>query len=205
MREPTPTLRDLSESVMRRVVGNRIGSEVLTIGRVEIANDAREEIQDAMDRYDNGLHIITVELQDVVPPQRVQPAFNEVNEARQELERMINEANRSSTRRYRERKARRTGHCRSRRLCDRTRQPGAGRDGAFQRGARRVPRRARSDALAPLPRGTAHDVATGRLGGRHAGRPGAAAAESGRGQSCGALSDRRTAMSQRTTISDCGS
>lgn len=94
MREPTRTLRDLSESVMRRVVGNRIGSEVLTIGRVEIANDAREEIQAAMEQYDNGLHIITVELQDVVPPQRVQPAFNEVNEARQELERMINEANR---------------------------------------------------------------------------------------------------------------
>jgi modulator of FtsH protease HflK len=45
-----------------------------------------------MVRYDNGIHIITVELQDVVPPARVQPAFNEVNEARQERERMINEA-----------------------------------------------------------------------------------------------------------------
>jgi membrane protease subunit HflK len=94
MREPMRTLRDLSESVMRRVVGNRIGSEVLTVARVEIANDARDEIQSAMERYDNGLHIITVELQDVVPPARVQPAFNEVNEARQELERMVNEANR---------------------------------------------------------------------------------------------------------------
>lgn len=92
MREPTGTLRDLSESVMRRVVGNRIGSEVLTIGRVEIANTARDEIQAAMDKYDNGIRIITVELQDVVPPPLVQPAFNEVNEARQELERMINEA-----------------------------------------------------------------------------------------------------------------
>jgi membrane protease subunit HflK len=92
MREPTGTLRDLSESVMRRVVGNRIGSEVLTIGRVEIANTARDEIQAAMDTYDNGIRIITVELQDVVPPPLVQPAFNEVNEARQELERMINEA-----------------------------------------------------------------------------------------------------------------
>lgn len=94
MREPAQTLRDLSESVMRRVVGNRIGSEVLTTGRVEIASDARGEIQAAMDRFDNGLHIITVELQDVVPPARVQPAFNEVNKARQELERMINDANR---------------------------------------------------------------------------------------------------------------
>jgi len=96
MREPIRTLRDLSESVMRRVVGNRIGSEVLTIGRVEIANTARDEIQAAMDKYDNGIRIITVELQDVLPPPRVQPAFNEVNEARQALERMINEATRQA-------------------------------------------------------------------------------------------------------------
>lgn len=96
MREPLRTLRDLAESVMRRVVGNRIGSDVLTVGRVEIANTAREEIQSAMDQYDNGIRIITVELQDVVPPPRVQPAFNEVNEARQELERMINEATRQA-------------------------------------------------------------------------------------------------------------
>ncbi len=84
MREADRTLRDISESVMRRVVGNRVGSEVLTIGRVDIANTAREEIQQAMNEYDNGISIVTVELQDVVPPERVQPAFNEVNEARQE-------------------------------------------------------------------------------------------------------------------------
>jgi membrane protease subunit HflK len=96
MREPTQTLRDITESVMRRVVGNRIGSDVLTVARVEIANTARDEIQSAMDRYDNGIRIITVELQDVVPPPRVQPAFNEVNEARQELERQINEATRQA-------------------------------------------------------------------------------------------------------------
>ena len=92
MREPTQTLRDLSESVMRRVVGNRLGSDVLTVGRVDIANKARDEIQQAMDKYDDGIRIVTVQLQDVVPPPPVQPAFNEVNEARQELERMINEA-----------------------------------------------------------------------------------------------------------------
>jgi modulator of FtsH protease HflK len=96
MREPTQTLRDLSESVMRRVVGNRIGSDVLTVGRVDIANKARDEIQEAMDRYDDGIRVVTVQLQDVVPPQRVQPAFNEVNEARQELERMVNEATRQA-------------------------------------------------------------------------------------------------------------
>lgn len=92
LREPTRTLRDISESVMRRVVGNRLGSAVLTVGRVDIQSKARDEIQQIMDRYESGIHIITVELQDVVPPKAVQPAFNEVNEARQERERMINEA-----------------------------------------------------------------------------------------------------------------
>jgi len=92
LREPTRTLRDISESVMRRVVGNRLGSDVLTVGRVDIQSQGRDEIQEIMDRYDSGIYIITVELQDVVPPRAVQPAFNEVNEARQERERMINEA-----------------------------------------------------------------------------------------------------------------
>lgn len=92
MRDPTRALRDISESVMRRAVGNRLGSEVLTTARVEISNLARDEIQEAMDKYGTGIHVVTVELQDVVPPKAVQPAFNEVNEARQERERMINEA-----------------------------------------------------------------------------------------------------------------
>lgn len=91
-RDPDRTLRDISESVMRRVVGNRLGSEVLTTARVAIASLARDEIQKAMTTYDNGIHVVTVELQDVVPPAAVKPAFNEVNEARQERERMINEA-----------------------------------------------------------------------------------------------------------------
>lgn len=92
VREPERTLRDISESVMRRVVGNRLGAEVLTIARVDMQQQAREEMQQVMDLYETGIHVITVELQDVIPPARVQPAFNEVNEARQERERTINEA-----------------------------------------------------------------------------------------------------------------
>lgn len=94
MREPLRTLRDVAESAMRRAVGNRLGSAVLTVDRVDIADTVREEMQSAMDRFNNGIRIIAVELQDVVPPPRVQPAFNEVNEARQERERTINEATR---------------------------------------------------------------------------------------------------------------
>lgn len=96
MREPTRTLRDISESVMRRVVGNHLGSEILTTARVKIASTTRDEIQAAMNLYETGIHIVTVELQNVVPPRAVQPAFNAVNESRQERERMINEATRQA-------------------------------------------------------------------------------------------------------------
>jgi membrane protease subunit HflK len=92
MRDPEGTLRDISESVMRRVVGNHLGSEILTTARVKIATTTRQEIQDAMELYQTGIHVVTVELQNVVPPEAVRPAFNEVNEARQQQERMINEA-----------------------------------------------------------------------------------------------------------------
>lgn len=92
VREPEHTLRDVSEAVMRQIVGNRLGSEVLTVGRVEISLQAKKEIQEIMDSFESGVSVNTVELQDVLPTVRVQPAFNEVNIARQERERMINEA-----------------------------------------------------------------------------------------------------------------
>lgn len=86
------TLDDISESVMRRIVGNRYSDDVLTVGRASIAEMARSEIQQIMDSYKTGLQIIAVQLQNANPPDPVKAAFNEVNEAQQEKERMINEA-----------------------------------------------------------------------------------------------------------------
>ena len=86
------TLDDISESVVRRIVGNRYADEVLTIGRAAVADKARNEIQQIMDLYKTGLQIVTVKLQNANPPNPVKAAFNEVNEARQEKERMINDA-----------------------------------------------------------------------------------------------------------------
>jgi membrane protease subunit HflK len=93
-RDPNRTIRDVSEAVMRRIVGSRVGSNVLTEGRVEIATSTRTEMQEILDHLDIGVRIVTVEMQDVTPPDRVKPAFNEVNEAEQERERLINEAER---------------------------------------------------------------------------------------------------------------
>ncbi len=86
------TLDDMSESVMRRIVGNHYFDDVLTVGRASIAEKCRKEIQEIMDRYQVGIQIVAVKLQDVNPPDPVKPAFNEVNEAKQQKERTINEA-----------------------------------------------------------------------------------------------------------------
>jgi modulator of FtsH protease HflK len=92
VRDTSKTIRDITEAVMRRVVGNRLGSDVLTVGRVAVSTTAKEEIQRILSAYDTGVRLVTVELQDVTPPDPVKPAFNEVNEARQDKERTINQA-----------------------------------------------------------------------------------------------------------------
>ncbi|MBD3385376.1 FtsH protease activity modulator HflK [candidate division KSB1 bacterium] len=86
------TIRDVSESVMRQVAGDHSVDEVIILRRKEIAQKAQELAQALLDEYETGIDIVTVNLQDVNPPVPVQPAFNEVNEARQEKERIINEA-----------------------------------------------------------------------------------------------------------------
>ncbi len=86
------TLRDLSESVMRKIVGDYTFNEVLTTKRNEINDLAQQRLQEILDSYNAGIQIITVKLQDVNPPLPVQSAFNEVNEAKQEKEKMVNQA-----------------------------------------------------------------------------------------------------------------
>ena len=83
-RDPVQNIRDVSESIMRRVVGDRLVSSVLTTGRVEIASKAKDLMQDVINKYDIGVFVVSVKLQDVNPPNSVKPAFNEVNEAKQE-------------------------------------------------------------------------------------------------------------------------
>ncbi len=92
VREVRATFRDLNETVMREVVGDRSVNEVLTIGRQEIAAEAERRLQELCDQYDTGIHVEQIVLQDVNPPEAVKPSFNEVNQAQQEREKMINES-----------------------------------------------------------------------------------------------------------------
>ena len=93
VRNPGNTLRDISESVMRTVVGDRTVDEVITVGRQEIEVEALSQLQGLVNKYELGLSIDQVQLKNVNPPLPVQPSFNEVNQAQQEREKMINVAN----------------------------------------------------------------------------------------------------------------
>ena len=92
IRDPQQALRDLSESVMRLVVGDQTATQVLTVGRSEITSEVEQKLQDLLNLYKTGLRVESVTLQDVNPPEMVKPAFNSVNEAKQEKEKLINEA-----------------------------------------------------------------------------------------------------------------
>jgi membrane protease subunit HflK len=94
VREPSETLRYVSESVMREVVGDRTVDEVITIGRQEIETEALTKMQTLSTKYAMGISIDQVQLKNINPPQPVQESFNEVNQAQQEKEKLINEARR---------------------------------------------------------------------------------------------------------------
>ena len=91
-RDPRMIVRDMSEVIMSRMCGDYRVDEMLTTKRNEINVTAQIELQKLLDRYETGIVLETVKLQDVNPPEKVKAAFNEVNEAKQERERMINEA-----------------------------------------------------------------------------------------------------------------
>ena len=93
VREPGQTLRDISEAVMRAVVGDRTVDEIITIGRQEIEDTVLNRMRELAKRYQLGVAINQVQLKNVNPPEPVQPSFNEVNRAQQDRENAINLAN----------------------------------------------------------------------------------------------------------------
>ncbi|MEL0011229.1 MAG: FtsH protease activity modulator HflK [Bacteroidota bacterium] len=92
VRNADETLRDISESAMRQIVGDRTVNEVLTVGRADVASQAEAIIQALCNEYEIGLTIEQVVLQDINPPDPVKPSFNGVNEAQQQRETLINQA-----------------------------------------------------------------------------------------------------------------
>ncbi|WP_291317899.1 FtsH protease activity modulator HflK [Desulfuromonas sp.] len=92
VKDPRQTIRDISEAVVRRVVGNSNVTEVLTTERALLAGAIEKDLQSILNEYDIGVRIVTVKFQDVNPPDPVKAAFNEVNEAEQQKESLIFQA-----------------------------------------------------------------------------------------------------------------
>ena len=89
---PDTTLRHVVESAIRQVVGKNTMDYVLTDGRVAIADSIKEKSQELLDIYQTGLQITTVNMQDAQPPEQVQASFSDAVKAREDKQRLINEA-----------------------------------------------------------------------------------------------------------------
>ena len=91
VRDVSQIVRDASETVTRRIVGNMDFDYVLS-NREILAANARKELQDQLNRLESGVAVMTLQLLDINPPEQVKPAFNEVNIADQDMKRLVNEA-----------------------------------------------------------------------------------------------------------------
>lgn len=85
-------IRDMAESVLRKVVASRTMDEVLTTGKESIQGQTRQDVQKVLTDLQAGVRVVAIQLQDVNPPAAVQGAFSEVNSARAEKERLQLEA-----------------------------------------------------------------------------------------------------------------
>ena len=89
---PEMTLRHVVESAIREVVGKNTMDYILTAGRSNVADSVKEKSQELLDMYQTGLVITTVNMQDAQPPEQVQAAFSDAVKAREDKQRLINEA-----------------------------------------------------------------------------------------------------------------
>lgn len=92
VRDPNGTVHDAAEAALREVVGSKVIDEALTTGKGKIQIETMALIQKILNIYDTGIHIVAVQLQDVDPPKQVRSAFIDVASAREDKNRIINEA-----------------------------------------------------------------------------------------------------------------
>jgi len=89
---PELTMREASEASLRTVVGRHNIDEALTSGKYQIQEETKELLQSILDKYETGVQVVAVQLQDVSPPKQVIDSFKDVASAKEDKNRMINEA-----------------------------------------------------------------------------------------------------------------
>jgi modulator of FtsH protease HflK len=89
---PAATLRQVTETAVRRVIGKNELDFVLTQGRGQITQDQQIVMQKILDGYESGILVVTVEMQPAKPPEQVKAAFDDAIKAREDEQRIVNEA-----------------------------------------------------------------------------------------------------------------
>ena len=92
IRDADASLVQATESALRHVVGGSIMDDVLTTGRELIAQEVKTRLQRYLDKYNTGLEVVIVNIEDSAPPNQVQEAFDDVIKAREDEVRARNEA-----------------------------------------------------------------------------------------------------------------
>ncbi|MCS5625847.1 MAG: FtsH protease activity modulator HflK [Candidatus Marinimicrobia bacterium] len=90
--KPELTVREASEASLRTVVGRHNIDEALTSGKFMIQEETKELVQTILDKYNTGILVVAVQLQDVSPPQQVIAAFKDVASAKEDKNKMVNQA-----------------------------------------------------------------------------------------------------------------
>ena len=90
--EPELTVREAAEASLRTIIGSHRIDEALTSGKFVIQEETKELLQSILDKYDTGILVVAVQLQDVSPPKQVISAFKDVASAKEDKNRMINQA-----------------------------------------------------------------------------------------------------------------
>ncbi|HEX7338642.1 MAG TPA: FtsH protease activity modulator HflK [Rhodanobacteraceae bacterium] len=92
MNDPTQTVTEAAEAAVRSVVGANTMDTLLSGQGAQLVTDTREHMQKILDHYDAGLLVTQVSFQNVAPPDQVKAAFDDVNKAREDKQRIVNEA-----------------------------------------------------------------------------------------------------------------
>jgi len=93
VRDPDLTLKQTAETAIREVVGNNDMDLIITEGRAVVGSETKAIMQQILDNYNTGINVVTVNMDEAQPPEEVQDAFNDAIKAREDEQRIINEAN----------------------------------------------------------------------------------------------------------------
>ncbi|MBW2673994.1 MAG: FtsH protease activity modulator HflK [Deltaproteobacteria bacterium] len=92
LKDQAKTVKDAAEAAMRETAGESEIDDILTTGKFKVQQDTKAILQQILDEYDAGIHIVAVQLQDVHPPDQVMAAFKDVASAKEDKAKMVNDA-----------------------------------------------------------------------------------------------------------------